>query len=148
MNEKVKIQGNKIKVLEGYQHNDQMGILMLLIVIKYSVTGKSLSVSLKKVAFILDAVKKQLPVARLATLLSSPWEISGALRRKIILAHEKKYVVIKEAKKMVSFSLSDQGLAVVEQIEKLNLIPELRKEIKQWCKDVKNNELKNQHLNW
>lgn len=148
MNNKVKIQGNKIKVLEGYQDNDQLGVLMIIFIIKYSIIGNTLSLPLNKLAFILDAVKKQLPITDLGTLLSSPWEISAALRKKIILAHEKKYVVIKESKSVVSFSLSDQGIALVDQIEKLDLVPGIRQEIKQWCKSVKTGELKNQNLIW
>lgn len=148
MSEKVKIQGNKIKVLEGYQDSDQIGVLMILLIIRYSVTGSSLSVPLKKMAFILDAVKKQAPITKLGTLLSSPWDISPTLRKNIILANEKQYLIIKETRSVVSFSLSKEGIALVEQIEKLNLIPETRRDIKQWCKDVKVSELKNQHLIW
>jgi hypothetical protein len=148
MNNKVTIQGNKIKVLEGYQDNDQMSVLMVLLIIKYSVTGNTLSVPLKKVAFIFDAVKKQVALAKLATLLSSPWEISGAMRKKIILAHEKNYLIIKDSQSVISFSLSDKGIALIEQVETLDIVPQTRKEIKQWCKDVKISELKNQHLIW
>jgi len=148
MNEPIKIQGNKIKVLEGYQDNDQMGVLMVLLIIHYSITGNALSVPLKKLAFILDVIKKQVPAAKLAVLLSSPWEISADLRKKIILAHEKQFLVIKDSKSTFGFSLSEKGTALVEQIEKLDLIPVIRQEIRRWCKEITVKELKNQHLIW
>lgn len=145
MDNKIKIQGNKIKVLQTYWDNDQIVLLIILLIIKYSIFGNSLSVSLKKVAFILDAVKKNVLVSKLSTLLASPWEISDELRKKIILAHEKQYINIKDN---VSFMLTTKGEALVDQIEKLNLIPETRQEIFLLCKGVKSTELKNQHLIW
>lgn len=148
MNEQIKIKGNKIKVLEGYQDNDQMGVLMVLLIIHYSISGNALSVPLKKVAFILDVIKKQVPVTKLAVLLSSPWEISADLRKKIILAHEKQYLLIKITRSSFGFSLSEKGTALVEQIEKLDLIPSIRQEIQRWCKQITVKELKNQHLIW
>jgi len=148
MDNKVKIQGNKIKVLQAYQNNDQMVVLMILLIIKHSIFGNSLSVSLKKLAFILDAVKKNTPVSKLSTLLASPWGISDDLRKKIILTHEKQYIEIKEVNSNISFLLSEKGKALVEQIEQLDLIPETRQEIFEFCKGVKSTELKNQHLIW
>jgi predicted transcriptional regulator len=148
MDNKVKIQGNKIKVLQAYWDNDQMVVLMILLIIKYSIFGNSLSVSLKKVAFVLDAVKKNVTVYKLSILLASPWEISDELRKKIILAHEKQFISIKEVNSKVSFQLTTKGEAIVEQIEKLDLVPETRQEIVRLCKRVKSTELKNQHLIW
>jgi predicted transcriptional regulator len=148
MDNKVKIQGNKIKVLQAYWDNDQMVVLMILLIIKYSIFGNSLSVSLKKVAFVLDAVKKNVTVYKLSILLASPWEISDELRKKIILAHEKQFISIKEVNSKVSFQLTTKGEAIVEQIEKLDLLPETRQEIVRLCKRVKSTELKNQHLIW
>ena len=148
MDNKVKIQGNKIKVLQAYWDNDQMVVLMILLIIKYSIFGNSLSVSLKKVAFVLDAVKKNVTVSKLSILLASPWEISDELRKKIILAHEKQYIAIKEVNSVISFQLTTKGEALVEQIEKLDLVPETRQEIVRLCKGVRSTELKNQHLIW
>lgn len=148
MDNKVKIQGNKIKILQTYGDNDKMVVLMVLLIIKHSIFGSCLSVSLKKVAFILDAVKKNVSVSKLSTLLASPWEISDELRKKIILAHEKQYISIKEVNSHISFMLTANGEALVDQIEELNLIPEIRQEIFRLCKGVKSTELKNQHLIW
>ncbi|AWK04784.1 hypothetical protein HYN56_11330 [Flavobacterium crocinum] len=148
MNEKITIKGNKIKILEGYQDNDQINILMILLIIKYSVNGKTLSVPLKKIAFILDAVKKNVSVKKLSTLLSSPWEISGSLRKNIILSHEKKYLVIKDNNGVISFGLSITGLSIVTEVEENNIMPEIRKEIMKWCKAVSMTELKKQQLIW
>jgi len=148
MDNKVKIQGNKIKVLQAYWDSDQMVVLMILLIIKYSISGNSLSVSLKKVAFVLDAVKKNVTVHKLSILLASPWEISDELRKKIILAHEKQFISIKDVNSKVSFQLTTKGEAIVEQIEKLDLLPETRQEIVRLCKKVKSTELKYQHLIW
>lgn len=148
MNEKITIKGNKIKILEGYQDNDQINILMILLIIKYSVNGKTLSVPLKKIAFILDSVKKNVSVKKLSTLLSSPWEISGSLRKNIILSHEKKYLVIKDNNAVISFGLSVTGSSIVTEMEENNIMPEIRKEIMKWCKAVSMTELKKQQLIW
>lgn len=148
MNDKITIKGNKIKILEGYQDNDQINILMILLIIKYSVNGKTLSIPLKKIAFILDAVKKNVSVKKLSTLLSSPWEISGSLRKNIILSHEKKYLIIKDSNGVISFGLSNTGLSIVTEMEENNIMPEIRKEIMKWCKAVSMNELKKQQLIW
>jgi hypothetical protein len=148
MNEKITIKGNKIKILEGYQDNDQINILMILLIIKYSVNGKTLSVPLKKIAFILDAVKKNVSVKKLSTLLSSPWEISGSLRKNIILSHEKKYLVIKDNNGVISFGLSVTGSSIATEMEENNIMPEIRKEIMKWCKAVSMTELKKQQLIW
>ncbi|PZX59360.1 hypothetical protein LV84_01391 [Algoriphagus ratkowskyi] len=148
MDNKVKIQGNKIKVLQAYRDNDQMAVLMILLIIKQSIYGNSLSVNLKKVAFILDAVKKNVSVSKLSILLASPWEISDELRKKIILAHEKQYISIKEVNSVISFMLTDKGAELVEKVEKLDLLQETRKEIFHLCKGVKATELKNQQLIW
>ncbi|MFD2938493.1 hypothetical protein [Flavobacterium sp.] len=148
MNEKITIKGNKIKILEGYQENDQINILMILLIIKYSINGKTLSIPLKKIAFILDAVKKNVSVKKLSTLLSSPWEISSSLRKNIILSHEKKYLVIKESNGIISFGMSATGLSIVTEMEDNNIMPEIREEIMQWCKAVSMSELKKQQLIW
>lgn len=148
MSDKVTIKGNKIKILEGYRDNDQINILMILLIIKYSVNGKTLSIPLKKIAFILDAVKKNISINKLSTLLSSPWEISGALRKNIILSHEKKYLTIKESNGIISFSLSSEGLLIVKDMEDNDIMPDLRNEIIQWCKAVSLSELKKQQLIW
>lgn len=148
MNEKITIKGNKIKILEGYQDNDQINVLMILLIIKYSINGNTLSITLKKIAFILDAVKKNVSVKKLSTLLSSPWEISSSLRKNIILSHEKKYLVIKESNGIISFGMSATGLSIVTEMEDNNIMPEIREEIVQWCKAVSMSELKKQQLIW
>jgi hypothetical protein len=148
MSEKIKIKGNKIKVFETYHESDQIAILMTLFIIKYSLSGNTKSVQLKKIAFILDAVKKQVSFFNLGTLLSSPWEISDSLRKNIILAFEKGYILIKESQSVVSFSLSEQGAKLVDEIENLDIIPDIRDKLKKWCKAVSMNELKKQHLIW
>lgn len=148
MSEKIHISGNKIKVLDGYQENDQVAVVMILFIIKNSLNGNTKSVQLKKIAFILDAVKKQIPLANLSTLLSSPWDISDSLRKNIILAFEKRLLEIQESQSIISFSLSDQGRHLIEQVESMNLIPDLRKELEKWSKAVSANELKKQHLIW
>lgn len=148
MSDKVIIKGNKIKILDGYQDNDQINILMILLIIKHSINGKTLSIPLKKIAFILDALKKNVSVNKLSTLLSSPWEISGALRKNIILSHEKKYLTIKESSGTISFSLSSEGLLVVKDMEDNDIMPDIRNEIIQWCKAVSLSELKKQQLIW
>ena len=148
MNNKITIKGNKIKILEGYQDNDQINILMILLIIKYTIDGRSLSIPLKKIAFILDAIKKNVSVNKLSTLLSSPWEISGSLRKNIILSHEKKYLFIKESNGIISFGISSTGLLIVKEMEDNDIMPEIRKEIMQWCKAVSISELKKQQLIW
>lgn len=145
---KVKIQGNKIRVLESYWESDQIAVLLILLIIRYSIVGNSLSVPLKKLAFIMDAAKKNVTVSKLSTLLSSPWEISDNLRKRLILAHEKQYIEIKETSAVVSFSLTEKGKTVIQQIEAQNLFPETRQQLLQLCRGVKQSELKNQHLMW
>ncbi|MGE8536942.1 MAG: hypothetical protein ACN6OJ_20370 [Chryseobacterium sp.] len=148
MNEKLKIKGNKIKVFERYWENDDMSVIMILLVLHHSIGGKTLSVQLKKIAFILDAVKKNLNVSKLSTLLASPWQISDGMRKMIIIAFEKGFLDIKDANSIVSFSLTTKGSALVEKIEKEKILPDLSSDIKTWSKAVSNNELKNQRLIW
>lgn len=148
MNEKLKIKGNKIKVFEKYWENDDVNVIMILLVLYYSISGKTLSVQLKKIAFILDAVKKNLSVSKLSTLLSSPWQISDGMRKMVIIAFEKGFLDIKENNSVISFSLTTKGSALVEKIEKEKILPDLSSNIKVWSKAVSNNELKNQRLIW
>ncbi|WP_461791474.1 hypothetical protein [Pedobacter sp.] len=148
MNNKVKIQGNKVKMLEDFWNNDQMVVLILLLIIKHSTNGTTLSVPLKKIAFVLDALKKNTPISKLSTLLASPWEITDDLRKKLILAYEKDYVEIKEVKTLVSFSLSELGNKIVSELFELNMVPELNDQIKNLSEGVKLSELKSQDLIW
>ncbi|NMR35335.1 hypothetical protein HIO71_14200 [Chryseobacterium aquaticum] len=148
MNEKLKIKGNKIKVFEKYWENDDVSVIMILLVLHYSISGKTLSVQLKKIAFILDAVKKNLSVSKLSTLLSSPWQISDGMRKMVIIAFEKGFLDIKETNSVISFSLTTKGSALVEKIEKDKILPDLSSNIRVWSKAVSNNELKNQRLIW
>lgn len=148
MSNRVKIQGNKIKILENIWDNDQMYILILLIIVKSSVSSKTLSVPLKKIAFVLHALKKNIQASKLSTLLSTPWEIPNDLRKKIILAHEKQYLAIKEVKSVISFSLAPKGEQLLNEIIKLDLIPETRSQIDKLSKEIKISELKNQDLIW
>lgn len=145
---KVKIQGNKIKVLDSYWESDQIAMVLILLIIKYSISGNALSVPLKKLAFILDAAKKSISVSKLSTLLSAPWEISDELRKRLILAHKKEYIEIRESNTIVSFLLTEKGKAIIQQVEIQNLFPETRQQLFQLCRSVKQNELKNQHLMW
>lgn len=148
MNNKVEIKGNKIKVFEDYQDNDHLNILMILLIINYSTNKTTLSVPLKKIAFILNAVKKNIPISRISTQLSSPWSINGMLRKNIILSHEKKYVVLKDNNSSFGIGLDFQGKSIINEVEKHNLIPEIRNEIMEICKAVKTTELKKQILIW
>ncbi|MDV3616314.1 hypothetical protein CMU80_02485 [Elizabethkingia anophelis] len=148
MNEKLKIKGNKIKVFEKYWENDDVSVIMILLVLHYSISGKTLTVQLKKIAFILDAVKKNLSVSKLSTLLSSPWQISDGIRKMVIIAFEKGFLDIKETNSVISFSLTTKSSALVEKIEKEKILPDLSSNIKVWSKVVSNNELKNQRLIW
>ncbi|QBO59506.1 hypothetical protein [Chryseobacterium salivictor] len=148
MNERLKIKGNKIKVFEKYWENDDVSVIMILLVLHYSIGGKTLSVQLKKIAFILDAVKKNLNVSKLSTLLSSPWHISDGMRKMVIIAFEKGFLDIKETNSIISFSLTTEGSALIEKIEREKILPDLSSDIKIWSKAVSNNELKNQRLIW
>lgn len=148
MNERLKIKGNKIKVFEKYWENDEVSVIMILLVLHYSIGGKTLSVQLKKIAFILDAVKKNLNVSKLSTLLSSPWHISDGMRKMVIIAFEKGFLDIKETNSIISFSLTTEGSALIEKIEREKILPDLSSDIKIWSKAVSNNELKNQRLIW
>lgn len=148
MKSKVEIKGNKIKIFEDYQDNDQINILMILLIINYSTSKSTLSVPLKKIAFILDAVKKNVPINRISTQLSSPWSITGRLRKNIILSHEKKYVILKDSSGSFGIALDSKGASVVKEVEEHNLIPEIRNEIMEMCKAVKATELKKQILIW
>lgn len=148
MNERLKIKGNKIKVFEKYWENDEVSVIMILLVLHYSIGGKTLSVQLKKIAFILDAVKKNLNVSKLSTLLSSPWHISDGMRKMVIIAFEKGFLDIKETNSIISFSLTTEGSALIEKIEREKILPDLFSDIKIWSKAVSNNELKNQRLIW
>ena len=145
---KVIIQGNKIKVFEAFKDNDQINILMILLIVKYSTSGKTLSVPLKKISFILDAVKKNNKVNKLSVLLSSPWEINDSLRKNIILAHEKGLLFLKDSGGSLGVGIDGQGTKVTTEIESLGLIPEIRKDIAEWCKAVSVAELKKQNLIW
>ena len=148
MNERLKIKGNKIKVFEKYWENDEVSVIMILLVLHYSIGGKTLSVQLKKIAFILDAVKKNLNVSKLSTLLSSPWHISDGMRKMVIIAFEKGFLDIKETNSIISFSLTTEGSALIEKIEREKILPDLSSDIKIWSKAVSNDELKNQRLIW
>lgn len=148
MNERLKIKGNKIKVFEKYWENDDVSVIMILLVLHYSIGGKTLSVQLKKIAFILDAVKKNLNVSKLSTLLSSPWHISDGMRKMVIIAFEKGFLDIKETNGIISFSLTTEGSALIEKIDREKILPDLSSDIKIWSKAVSNNELKNQRLIW
>lgn len=148
MNEKLKIKGNKIKVFEKYWENDDVSVIMILLVLHYSIGGKTLSVQLKKIAFIMDAVKKNLNVSKLSILLSSPWHISDGMRKMVIIAFEKGFLDIKETNSIISFSLTTEGSALIEKIEREKILPDLSSDIKIWSKAVSNNELKNQRLIW
>lgn len=148
MNEKLKIKGNKVKVFEGFWDNDEIAIIMILLILHYSISGNTRSVQLKKVAFILDAVKKESKISKLSTLLSSPWEISEGIRKNVVLAHEKEFLDIKSNNDIISFSLTVKGISLVQQIEDDEILPELSANIKLWAKAVSNSELKNQLLIW
>ena len=148
MTSRVEIKGNKIKVFEDYQDNDQINILMILLIINFSTDKRTLSIPLKKIAFILDAVKKNIPVSKISTQLSIPWSISSMLRKNIILAHEKKYVILKDSNGSFGVGLDKNGENVVKEVEENDLIPEIRKEIMKMCKAVSSKELKKQILIW
>jgi len=148
MSNKVEIKGNKIKVFEDFQSNDKINILMILLIINFSTDKRTLSIPLKKIAFILDAVKKNIPLSKISTQLSIPWSISSRLRKNIILAHEKKYVILKDSSGSFGVGLDKDGESVVKEVEQNNLIPEIRNEIMKMCKAVNSKELKKQILIW
>ena len=136
MTNRVEIKGNKIKVFENYQDNDQINILMILLIINFSTDKRTLSIPLKKIAFILDAVKKNIPVSKISTQLSIPWSISSMLRKNIILAHEKKYVILKDGSGSFGVGLDKNGENVVKEVEENDLIPEIRKELYGYTADA------------
>jgi|GEM_PF-1599629 len=148
MSEKLKIKGNKIKILDAYWDNEEVAIIIILLIVNYSISGNVKLVPLKKIAFIFDALKKNVPISKLSVQLSSPWDISDGLRKKIIIAFERELLEIKNPQTGISFSLSIKGKSLVDQIESKNILPELSNEIKKWSIEVKNNELKNQYLIW
>ena len=148
MSSKLKIQGNKIKVMDGFLKNDHVTLLLILLIIKYSTDGTTIAVPLQKIAFTLDAIKRGYQVANLSTLLSKPWDISDDLRKKIILLCEKKYIDIKEVNSILSFKMTESGNEIIQQIETLNIVPQVRKSTQTICKSIKLTELKKQNLIW
>jgi midasin (ATPase involved in ribosome maturation) len=148
MNEKVFIKGNRVKVLEDYYDNDQVAILVILFIIKYSLSGNTKSIPLKKIAFILDCIKKQVPESKKSSLLSVPWSISDSLRKNVILALKKDLIVICESNSKITLKLSNKGVEFIDKIESLDVMPDLRKLINIWSKIVSSNELNKQLLIW
>ncbi|WP_431244390.1 hypothetical protein ACQ9BO_08780 [Flavobacterium sp. P21] len=69
-------------------------------------------------------------------------------RKNIILAHEKKYVILKDGDGSFGVGLDKNGENVVKEVEENDLIPEIRKEIMKMCKAVNSKELKKQILIW
>lgn len=148
MNEKLKIKGNKVKVFDGFWENDKIAVVMILLILYYSIGGNTRSVELRKIAFILDAIKKEAKISKLSTLLSSPWEISEGLRKRVILAHETGLLYIQDNKGNISFTLTSDGINFVQQIENDKILPDLAVSIKLWAKAVSVKQLKNQQLIW
>lgn len=148
MSEKVQLKGNKLKVLDRFWENDKIGIIMILFILHYSITGKTKSLELNKIAFIIDAIRKSLELSKLSTLLSSPWEISAGLRKRIILAHKKGLLTIHDKNGKVSFELTAVGSELVVSIENQKILSELTDNLKLWSKAVSVSQLKNQQLVW
>lgn len=148
MSEKVQLKGNKVKVLDGFWENDEIGVIMILMILYYSISGKTKSIELNKIAFIIDAVKKSFEISKLTILLSAPWEIPDALRKRIILAHGRELLAIQDKNGKVGFALTPAGHDLVRVIERDKILPDLTENIKSWSKSVSTNQLKNQQLIW
>jgi len=148
MNEKLTIQGNKVKVLTNSWENDQFVLVVILLIIKYTLDGRSKLVKLKKMAFIFDAVKKELQISKISTALSSPWVVSAELRKKLILAYEKRLIVMENPSSDFGLKLTVLGEELVTEVETLNIIPSTRAHIIKLCRVISDKELKNQDLIW
>lgn len=146
---KTKIIQNKRKVLESISDNEQINIFIIAFILKCSIKGKGKAVSMKKVAFIFDAVIKGDFLEKENVLLSSPWNIPFHFRELIIIAHEKRIVEL-ESKKTneVKLKLGEAGKYLLGTIENQGLFSHLRDSISKVTKNVQDTSLDSQTLMW
>jgi len=148
MNKGLTIQGNRIKVLAQSWEDDKFVLIVILLIVNSTLQGNSTLVKLKKIAFIFDAVKKDIKISKISTALASPWVISTELRKKLILAYQKNMIVMENPKTGFGVKLTELGEKVVKEIEDNNILPTIRLQILRMCKAVSDKELKNQDLIW
>ncbi|MDR2271250.1 MAG: hypothetical protein LBF27_10130 [Sphingobacterium sp.] len=148
MEKKVRLKGNKLKVLDGFWENDEIMVIMILLILFYSISGKTKSVELNKIAFVIDAVKKSVEMSKFSIALAEPWEISDSLRKRLILAFKKGLLTIQDKNGKVSFALTAAGNELVSTVEKDKILPHLTESIKLWSNAVSISQLKNQQLTW
>lgn len=148
MIEKITIKGNKLKILTKSWENDQFVLIVILLIIYSTLEGSSTLVKLKKLAFIFDAVKKDLKISKISTALASPWVVSTELRKKLILAYQKGFIVMESPASGFGIKLTSLGETVVKEIMDNDIIPTTSMQISRMCKAVSDKQLKNQDLIW
>jgi len=125
MNEKIKININKKKVLENSSENSRANLIVLLLILKHTVKGKTKSISFNKLAYVFDAICKNRKESKGTVLLSSPWQISMSLKKMIILACENALIDIVRNGSSVKFTIGNKGLELLDKIEKESLFGDL-----------------------
>lgn len=148
MSEKVKISINKRRILDSSSKNSKASLVAILLIIKYSLNGTTKSISLNRLAFILDAINKGKSIDKTNVLLSKPWQIPNNMRKLIIMAHEQKLIEIIKNNSDVKFLLDERGNKLLDEIEKEQLFSELTEPIKYISGQVKESDLVNQQLIW
>ncbi|RTZ49317.1 hypothetical protein EJ377_01080 [Chryseobacterium arthrosphaerae] len=101
MNEKLKIKGNKVKLFDGFWENDKIAVIMILLILYYSIGGNTRSVELRKIAFILDVIKKKLKFQSYLLFFHLHGDIRG-FKKRVILAHETGLLYIQDNKGNIS----------------------------------------------
>ena len=148
MSEKIKIRYNKNKILDSIESNQLINVIIILLIIKYSISGNAKSVSLTKLAFIFDAINKDKHLKKGDVFLSKPWHISANLRKLIIIGHEQQLFKIEKVTNKVKFSLDENGENLFKVIENDQLFNDILQEIKTISEEVKESDLNNQNLIW
>jgi hypothetical protein len=148
MTERITIKGNKLKLLTKSWENDEFVLIVILLIIHSTLDGGSTLVKLKKIAFIFDAVKKDLKISKISTALAAPWVVSTDIRKKLILAYTKDLIVMENPNAGFGVKLTDLGVKLIDEIVEKNIMPTTRLQILRLCKAVSDKQLKNQNLIW
>jgi hypothetical protein len=148
MNDKIKITLNH-RVLDSIWNNDKIQIVILLLLLKNYIKGRTTSIELELLTYVFDLLRKDLEVKKDNVLLSKPWNISN-LRPKLILAYEMNLIKIitKNNKNTIAFVLTNKGNELLQELENDILIKDLNKQIEKLFVIVKNSNLKKQQLTW